>query len=176
MEQIRVARQRQEQQEQLEEDETLAVQDSTTTITTSTTSREQEDVEVVLDGQQDLMRKMMNQMTMRQDSQSDSGSRDWVDADPVTGGFSHLQKQSSSSSLSTSPLSIHMVNVGPKAVTDRRAVAESRVVFPSNVWKALTTTTTTTTKSEGEANVQDLVGPKGPILTTAQLAGIMAAK
>lgn len=70
------------------------------------------------------------------------------------------------SHLSKDGLSIHMVDVGDKEVTNRQAVAESRVVFPSNVWTALTE----------KAPLQELVGPKGPILNTAKIAGIMAAK
>ena len=61
--------------------------------------------------------------------------------------------------------SVHMVNVANKKVTDRVAVAETRVVFTTNVWKEMTKESTV-----------DLVGPKGPILTTAKIAGIMAAK
>jgi MoaC family len=70
------------------------------------------------------------------------------------------------SHLSTDGTSIHMVHVGEKKVTSRVAVAQSKVILPDAVIKALVHDT---------RNV-DLVGPKGPIFATAKVAGIMAAK
>jgi hypothetical protein len=69
--------------------------------------------------------------------------------------FTHLDKHNKG---------IHMVNVGDKIVTQRRAKASSRVVFPPQVMAAFS-------HENG-----DFVGPKGPIFETAKLAGIMAAK
>jgi len=54
----------------------------------------------------------------------------------------------------------HMVDVGDKAVTTRRAVAEGRVeCAPATL-----------------ALVRDGEAPKGAVITTAELAGIMGAK
>lgn len=55
---------------------------------------------------------------------------------------------------------VHMVDVGDKAVTARRAVAEGRV-FCAPATLAL---------------VRDDKAPKGAVITTAELAGIMGAK
>lgn len=60
--------------------------------------------------------------------------------------------------------SVHMVDVGQKAVTARMAQAQTKVLLPDEVLKAFAATS-------GE-----LIGPKGPIFATAKLAGIMAAK
>jgi cyclic pyranopterin phosphate synthase len=73
---------------------------------------------------------------------------------PATPVLSHVDEQNR----------IHMVDVGHKTVTQRIAVARSIVRFPESVMRVLT-------KSDHE-----LVGPKGPILQTATVAGIMAAK
>jgi cyclic pyranopterin phosphate synthase len=76
------------------------------------------------------------------------------------------EKESTSAALShvDEQNRIHMVDVGQKTVTQRIAVARSIVRFPESVMRVLT-------KSDHE-----LVGPKGPILQTATIAGIMAAK
>ncbi len=55
-----------------------------------------------------------------------------------------------------------MVDVGDKAVTQRTAVAETRVRFPAGVARAL-----------AEAN---FATAKGPVFHTAIVAGVMAAK
>jgi hypothetical protein len=57
--------------------------------------------------------------------------------------------------------SVQMVDVGSKEVTQRRAVAQSKVVFPPEVVKAF---------QPGWRS------SKGPIFETAIIAGIMAAK
>lgn len=55
---------------------------------------------------------------------------------------------------------VHMVDVGDKPVTGRRAVAEGRMVCaPATL-----------------ALVRDGKAPKGAVITTAELAGIMGAK
>jgi cyclic pyranopterin phosphate synthase len=54
-----------------------------------------------------------------------------------------------------------MVNVGDKAITERTAVAEATVIFPAGILDQLET---------------DWETKKGPVLQTAILAGIMAAK
>ncbi len=56
-----------------------------------------------------------------------------------------------------------MVDVGHKAVTRRQAVAESRVVFPAEVAARLRDDAAMTTR-------------KGPVIHTAIIAGVMAAK
>jgi hypothetical protein len=68
--------------------------------------------------------------------------------------------------LSQDGTQVKMVDVGPKAVTSRVAVAESKVVFPPEVLEAFSIST-----SDNE-----MIGPKGPIFATAKLAGIIAAK
>lgn len=55
---------------------------------------------------------------------------------------------------------VHMVDVGDKAATARRALAEGRVICAR----------------ETLALVRDGKAPKGAVLTTAELAGIMGAK
>jgi cyclic pyranopterin phosphate synthase len=60
---------------------------------------------------------------------------------------------------------VSMVDVGHKAVTQRVARAQTKVVFPPEVMSAF----------DMSVN-NELVGPKGPIFATAKLAGIMAAK
>ena len=67
--------------------------------------------------------------------------------------------------LSDDGAEISMVDVGHKQVTQRIARAQSKVIFPPEVMSAFS--------KLGEF---ELVGPKGPIFSTAKLAGIMAAK
>lgn len=57
---------------------------------------------------------------------------------------------------------IAMVNVSEKEVTNRKAVAMARVYLPDVIWSKF---------NAGELNVV-----KGPVFSTAILAGIMAAK
>jgi cyclic pyranopterin phosphate synthase len=66
--------------------------------------------------------------------------------------------------LSDDGLDISMVDVGKKPVTQRVARAQSRVIFPPEIVSAF------------QMVGNDLVGPKGPIFSTARTAGIMAAK
>lgn len=68
------------------------------------------------------------------------------------------------SHLTSDGKDINMVDVGHKETTKRVAVAESKVVFPPEVFDVFVSTG------------QDMVGPKGPIFATAKIAGIMAAK
>lgn len=82
--------------------------------------------------------------------------------------ISSLSSSSSSSSLThvtKDGMSVHMVNVGSKAVTQRMAHAQTKVLFPPEVIQILSASSS-----------DELMGPKGPILATAKLAGIMAAK
>lgn len=60
-----------------------------------------------------------------------------------------------------------MVDVSGKAVTARSATAEARVLLPPEVARAL--------EQRGAAG-RDLTGPKGPVLSTAVVAGTMAVK
>ena len=55
-----------------------------------------------------------------------------------------------------------MVDVGEKAITLRTAVAEARVSFPAEVAKTL--------------RAQGFASKKGPVIDTAVIAGVMAAK
>jgi len=55
-----------------------------------------------------------------------------------------------------------MVDVGDKAVTKRTAMAQTRVLFPAAVAAAL--------------RANGLQSPKGPVFTTAIIAGVMGAK
>lgn len=55
-----------------------------------------------------------------------------------------------------------MVDVGHKSDTERVAIAIGRVILPPEVMDHVVG--------------KDIVGPKGPILQTAQIAGIQAAK
>ena len=74
--------------------------------------------------------------------------------------FSHVSREGDS---------VHMVDVGHKKVTARMAEAQTKVILPDSVMEAFGLVSNTDTHSE-------LIGPKGPILATAKLAGIMAAK
>lgn len=69
--------------------------------------------------------------------------------------------------LSPSGESVSMVDVGAKAATTRVAKARTHVLFPPEVVEAFRS-------HDGSAN--EMVGPKGPIFSTAKIAGIMAAK
>ena len=55
-----------------------------------------------------------------------------------------------------------MVDVGAKAVTARRAVAACRVVLPPEAWATL--------------SASGFASKKGPVLTTAVIAGVQGAK
>ena len=66
--------------------------------------------------------------------------------------FTHLSKDQKS---------VHMVDVGAKTVSQRKAVAQSKVIFPPEIVQAFS---------------PDWKSKKGPIFDTAILAGIMAAK
>src|SRR5450759_2219869 len=55
-----------------------------------------------------------------------------------------------------------MVDVGDKTVSERTAIAEARVLFPSSVAAAL--------------RASGLRSPKGPVFDTAIVAGVMGAK
>jgi len=71
--------------------------------------------------------------------------------------------------LSRDGTSVSMVDVGQKQVTRRIARAQSKVIFPPEVMDAFQITS-------GSPDTNEMVGPKGPIFSTAKLAGIMAAK
>jgi hypothetical protein len=73
---------------------------------------------------------------------------------------------SSFTHVSQDGTSVHMVDVGHKDVTIRTAQAQSRVLLPDEVLEAFASS----------SNGEELVGKKGPIFSTAKLAGIMAAK
>ncbi len=64
---------------------------------------------------------------------------------------------------------VNMVDVGHKNVSRRVAVARSSVVFPPEVMEAFGI-------SSNKDGNDEMVGKKGPIFSTARLAGIMGAK
>jgi hypothetical protein len=82
----------------------------------------------------------------------------------ITSAADDDEHHSSFSHVTQDGASIHMVDVGHKAVTTRMARAQTKVFLPDEVLEAFASTT------------EELVGPKGPIFATAKLAGIMAAK
>jgi cyclic pyranopterin phosphate synthase len=84
------------------------------------------------------------------------------------------QQHESFSHLSEDGRSIHMVDVGGKEVTARMAHAQSKVILPQSVLEAFGLLGVTSSSSS--SSDEEMVGPKGPIFTTAKLAGIMAAK
>ncbi|KAH8052926.1 cyclic pyranopterin monophosphate synthase [Aureococcus anophagefferens] len=73
-----------------------------------------------------------------------------------------LRRLASLSHVDASTARPRMVDVGGKAVTARRAVASCRVVLPAGAWDELS--------SSGFAS------KKGPVLTTAVIAGVQGAK
>lgn len=79
----------------------------------------------------------------------------YLESPSLTQPFTHLSDDGAE---------ISMVDVGHKTVTQRVARAQSKVIFPPEVMSAFS--------KVGD----ELVGPKGPIFSTAKLAGIMAAK
>ena len=99
-----------------------------------------------------------DEMLGKQDESSDGTPESTSDSRTL--GLTHLTTDGSS---------VHMVDVGAKQITKRKAVAQSKVTFPPEVTKALLGN-----KSWSEKD--DIVGPKGPIFATARIAGIMAAK
>jgi cyclic pyranopterin phosphate synthase len=94
-----------------------------------------------------------------EDSQHTSNERQSVDSHHES--FSHVSEDGSS---------VHMVDVGHKAVTSRMAHAQSKVVLPPSVLTAFGL------DRRSSSTTTELVGPKGPIFATAKIAGIMAAK
>jgi len=72
--------------------------------------------------------------------------------------------QSAFTHVTQDGISVHMVDVGQKEVTQRMARAQCKVVFPPEVMDAF------------QSYNGELIGPKGPIFATAKIAGIMAAK
>lgn len=79
---------------------------------------------------------------------------------------SHSPASTSFTHVSADGATVHMVDVGDKKVTRRTAIAESLVYLPPEVLQIF--------KRDDKNN--DLVGSKGPVFSTAILAGIMAAK
>ena len=100
---------------------------------------------------------ILNQARMEQDTSID---HQYEETSPLVTTSSHQPI----THLSEDGADIAMVDVGHKDVTRRVARAQSRVVFPPEVMAAF------------EVVGGELIGPKGPIFTTAKLAGIMAAK
>jgi cyclic pyranopterin phosphate synthase len=81
-------------------------------------------------------------------------------ADRIAGAYAEIVGQSAVSTHLAAGGGARMVDVGPKPPTLRRAVAESRVSLGAEAYARL---------SRGDA-------PKGDVLGTARLAGILAAK
>lgn len=82
-----------------------------------------------------------------------SAGADYEAQDDPVGGLSHLRRVGDGSAS-------QMVDVGAKAVTDRRALARASVEFPPGRLDA----------------VLAAQGPKGPIEEVARVAGVLAAK
>jgi len=74
------------------------------------------------------------------------------------------------SHVSANGESVSMVDVGNKTISRRTARARSVVIFPPEVMNAFQIC------SNNNNTNDELIGPKGPIFSTAKLAGIMAAK
>ncbi|KAG7375066.1 molybdenum cofactor biosynthesis protein C [Nitzschia inconspicua] len=90
---------------------------------------------------------------------------------------SHHYHHESFSHVSSDGNSVHMVDVGDKAITQRMAHAQSKVILPATVLQAFSLSPSSQYSSTGTSKVQnELIGPKGPIFATAKIAGIMAAK
>jgi cyclic pyranopterin phosphate synthase len=81
--------------------------------------------------------------------------------------FSHLTGDGSS---------VHMVDVGHKAVTRRTAHARSEVWLPREILEAFLPDAPSSQRGGDNCSTDELVGPKGPIFATAKIAGIMACK
>jgi cyclic pyranopterin monophosphate synthase len=78
--------------------------------------------------------------------------------------FTHLNKRGDQ---------VSMVDVGHKTITRRVAKARSSIYLPPEVMDAFASTSSTTT-SNGSTN--EMMSTKGPIFSTARIAGIMGAK
>ena len=105
-------------------------------------------------------------------SQSDGdsyASQSQPQSTPVSGPEQH----ESFSHVSGDGSSVHMVDVGHKAITSRIAHARSEVWLPPDVLEAFSPGIST---NEHDDSSSELVGPKGPIFATAKIAGIMACK
>ncbi|KAG7343610.1 molybdenum cofactor biosynthesis protein C [Nitzschia inconspicua] len=90
---------------------------------------------------------------------------------------SHHYHHESFSHVSSDGNSVHMVDVGNKAVTQRMAHAQSKVILPATVLQAFSLSPSSQYSSTGTSKAQsELIGPKGPIFATAKIAGMMAAK
>lgn len=94
-----------------------------------------------------------------QDSSSPVVVSESVSNDLHHPSFSHITQDGDS---------VHMVDVGDKQVTARMAEAQTKVILPDSVMEAF--------GLDASSSQKELIGPKGPILATAKLAGIMAAK
>jgi cyclic pyranopterin phosphate synthase len=101
----------------------------------------------------------------------------------------YQQHHESFSHVSDDGNSIHMVDVGNKKVTPRMAHAQTKVLLPPSVLKAFGVVIHDHDHDHDDDNnndkdsdivsstdVNELIGPKGPIFATAKIAGIMAAK
>ena len=114
------------------------------------------------------MKKILEQVALeraKEDAYAKSASLSPQANNNVSGSPSGDDHHESFSHVSGDGSSVHMVDVGHKAVTTRTAHARSEVWLPPDVLEAFLQT-------DGE----ELVGPKGPIFATAKIAGIMACK
>eukprot|EP00553_Chaetoceros_curvisetus_P005426 CAMPEP_0204623724 /NCGR_PEP_ID=MMETSP0717-20131115/9487_1 /ASSEMBLY_ACC=CAM_ASM_000666 /TAXON_ID=230516 /ORGANISM="Chaetoceros curvisetus" /LENGTH=221 /DNA_ID=CAMNT_0051638897 /DNA_START=21 /DNA_END=686 /DNA_ORIENTATION=- len=99
----------------------------------------------------DLQNRMMRNVDDEEES-TDKGSR-------ANEYFTHLNEKGDE---------VSMVDVGEKEITRRIAVARTSVYFPPEVMDAFGII-----DSDGKS---EMIGKKGPIFSTARLAGIMGAK
>ena len=125
------------------------------------------------------MQKILDQVALereREDAYAQSASlsphantQDSIDENsPPPPSISPVDHHESFSHVSGDGSSVHMVDVGSKAVTARIAHARSEVWLPPDVLEAFLQT--------NNDHSEELVGPKGPIFATAKIAGIMACK
>lgn len=77
--------------------------------------------------------------------------------------FSHGLSHVDASGLPT------MVNVSKKAITHRIATAQAKVVLPPSIQSMIHS------NENGSSNVE-IMGKKGPVISTSIIAGVMAAK
>jgi len=131
---------------------------------------------------QDSMRQILNEIQIERDrhdkeefeQQQQHQSRQSSSLSPPLSS-SQLKHHESFSHVSEDGTGVHMVDVGKKSITPRMAHARSEVWLPYNVLEAFLPSSTSTVSASGEEELE-LIGPKGPIFTTAKIAGIMAAK
>jgi len=103
---------------------------------------------------------------LQQPQQAVGGEQDIITS--PSGNDSDISNHQPFTHLNAKGDQVSMVDVGAKEVTRRVAIARSVVVFPPEVMDAFGITSNDGT--------DEMIGKKGPIFSTARLAGIMGAK